>query len=165
MMQYYGEKVEFPDGTSSSLFPSVEALAKLKPRELQARTSMGYRAKPVVQVSRMITREELRLEDLANRTYEDALETLLELPGVGPKVADCFLLYGMGRFEAAPVDVWIHRIVTRLYFHRRKVSRPKTATFLRDRFGSWAGYAQLYLFDYARRTAAVQEKEFRTESA
>jgi N-glycosylase/DNA lyase len=71
----------------------------------------------------------------------------------------------MGRFEAAPVDVWIHRIVTRLYFHRRKVSRPKTATFLRDRFGSWAGYAQLYLFDYARRTAAVQEKEFRTESA
>lgn len=160
MMQYYGEKVEFPDGTSSFLFPSAEALAKLKPRELQARTSMGYRAKPVVQVSRMITSQGLRLEDLADRSYEDAMETLLELPGVGPKVADCFLLYGMGRFEAAPVDVWIHRIVTRLYFHRRKVSRQKTATFLRDRFGTWAGYAQLYLFDYARRTAEVQEKKF-----
>ena len=48
MMQYYGEKVGFPDGTSSFLFPSAETLAKLKPRELQARTSMGYRAKPVV---------------------------------------------------------------------------------------------------------------------
>jgi len=165
LMQYYGDKVEFPDGTTSFLFPSAGTLAKLKPRELQARTSMGYRAKPVVQVSRMIARQELRFEDLANRPYEDAMETLLELPGVGPKVADCFLLYGMGRFEAAPVDVWIHRIVTRLYFHHRRVSRPKTARFLRDRFGSWAGYAQLYLFDYARRTAGMRGKKPQAESA
>ena len=159
LMQFYGDKVVFPDGTTSFLFPSAGTLAKLKPRELQARTSMGYRAKPVVQVSRLIAGQELQLEDLANQSYEEAMETLLELPGVGPKVADCFLLYGMGRIEAAPVDVWIHRIVTRLYFHHRKVSRPKTARFLRERFGSWAGYAQLYLFDYARRTSGIRGEE------
>jgi N-glycosylase/DNA lyase len=75
---------------------------------------------------------------------------LLELPGVGPKVADCFLLYGAGYLQAAPVDICIHRIVSRFYFRGGKVSRMKTAAFLREHFHEWAGYAQLYLFDYAR---------------
>ena len=151
LMQFYGTRVNFPDGTSSSLFPKPEILARLSPRELRSKTSMGYRAKPVVKVSRMVTRGELKLDDFGKLPYEEAMEILLGLPGVGPKVADCFLLYGAGRLEAAPVDVWIHRIATRLYFRGRKVSRPKTAMFLRDRFGEWAGYAQLYLFDFARR--------------
>ncbi len=151
MMQYYGPRVGFPDGSSSFLFPDVEALAKLNPRQLRSKTSMGYRAKPVVLVSRMIVNGELDLTELTKQNYENAMNSLLELPGVGPKVADCFLLYGAGRLEAAPVDVWIHRIVTKLYFHGRKVSRLKTARFLRERYREWAGYAQLYLFDYARR--------------
>lgn len=151
MMQCYGRRVSFPDGSSSFLFPDVEVLAKLNPRRLRSQTSMGYRAKPVVLVSRMIVKGELHLTELTKQTYEDAMKSLLELPGVGPKVADCFLLYGAGRLEAAPVDVWIHRVVSKLYFRGRKVSRLKTAKFLRDRYREWAGYAQLYLFDYARR--------------
>ena len=151
MMQHYGRRVSFSDGSSSFLFPEVEVLAKLNPRALRSRTSMGYRAKPVVLVSRMIVNDELHLTGLTKQTYENAMKSLLELPGVGPKVADCFLLYGAGRLEAAPVDVWIHRVVSRLYFHGSKVSRLKTAKFLRDRYQEWAGYAQLYLFDYARR--------------
>jgi len=150
MMKQYGEMVNFIDGSHEFLFPQPEILAKLNPRELRSKTSMGYRAKPVVMVSRMIVNDELELSTLANKSYEDAKKSLLELPGVGPKVADCFLLYGAGRLEAAPVDVWIHRIVTRLYLRSRKTSRMKTAAFLRERFGEWAGYAQLYLFDYAR---------------
>ncbi len=151
LMQYYGMRVSFPDGSTSFLFPRPETLARLSPRELRSKTSMGYRAKPVVKVSRLIVNGELQLDDLTNRHYEEAMEMLLDLPGVGPKVADCFLLYGAGHLEAAPVDVWIHRIVSRLYFGRKKVSRLKTARFLRDRFQDWAGYAQLYLFDFARR--------------
>ncbi len=151
MMQYFGPRVSFPDGSSSFLFPEVEVLAKLNPRTLRSKTSMGYRAKPVVQVSRMVVNGELDLTELTKQTYEDAMTSLLELPGVGPKVADCFLLYGAGSLEAAPVDVWIHRVVTKLYFRGRKVSRLKTARFLRERYREWAGYAQLYLFDYARR--------------
>ena len=151
MMQYYGRRVVFPDGSSSFLFPNAEVLAKLNPRGLRSKTSMGYRAKPVVLVSRMIVNGELDLSELTHRTYDNAMDSLLELPGVGPKVADCFLLYGAGRLEAAPVDVWIHRIVSKLYFRGEKVSRLKTARFLRERYREWAGYAQLYLFDYARR--------------
>ena len=151
MMQYYGRKVSFPDGSTSFLFPNVERLARLDPRELQSMTSMGYRAKPVVEVSRMITNEDFSLQELESLSYDEALARLIELPGVGPKVADCYLLYGAGRLGAAPVDVWIHRIVSNLYFRKRKVSRLKTGRFLRERYGEWAGYAQLYLFDYARR--------------
>jgi N-glycosylase/DNA lyase len=151
VMQYYGRRLSFPDGSSSFLFPDVEVLAKVNPRELRSRTAMGYRAKPVVLVSRMIVNGELDFTKLTKQTYENAMKSLLELPGVGPKVADCFLLYGAGRLEAAPVDVWIHRVVSKLYFRGRKVSRLKTARFLRDRYREWAGYAQLYLFDYARR--------------
>ena len=151
LMRLYGPRVNFPDGTTSFLFPRPEAMAALKPRELRSKTSMGYRAKPVVQVSRLVAAGKLQLDNFLTRPYDEAMEALIDLPGVGPKVADCFLLYGAGRLEAAPVDVWIHRVVTKLYFRGRKVSRLKTARFLRDRFGEWAGYAQLYLFDFARR--------------
>lgn len=150
LMRLYGSRVNFPDGATSFLFPRPETLAELSPRELRSKTSMGYRAKPVVQVSRLVASGKLNLNDLSKLSYEDAMVVLLDLPGVGPKVADCFWLYGVGGLQAAPVDVWIHRIVTRLYFRGRKVSRLKTARFLRERFGEWAGYAQLYLFDFAR---------------
>jgi len=150
LMKQYGKKVRFPDGSSWFLFPGPKAIAQLSARELQRTTSMGYRAKSVLTVSRMIQDKELELESLVNDSYENALESLLQLHGVGPKVADCFLLYGAGQLRAAPVDVWIHRIVSRLYFKGRKMSRPATASFLRNRFGLWAGYVQLYLFHYAR---------------
>lgn len=153
LMRHYGSEVKFPDGSIYFLFPSPETLASVRARELRAKTAIGYRARPVVQVSKLVSEEVIRLDQLAECTYEEAMRVLLELPGVGPKVADCFLLYGLGRLEAAPVDVWIHRIVSELYFKGRKTSRLMTGRFLRERFGSWAGYAQLYLFDYARRGA------------
>jgi len=67
-------------------------------------------------------------------------------------VADCSLLYGLGKTESAPVDIWIHRTVRKLYFEGASVSTEKVARFLRERYRSWAGYAQLYLFHYARMT-------------
>jgi N-glycosylase/DNA lyase len=150
LMEYYGERVDFPDGSTSHLFPKPENIAPLTPRQLRAKTSMGYRARPVVQVSKLIAAGDLDLEEFRRLSYDEALKNLLMLPGVGPKVADCFLLYGIGRLEAAPVDVWIHRIVSKLYFRGKKVSKLKVARFLRERYEEWAGYAQLYLFDYAR---------------
>jgi len=151
LMKHYGERVDFLDGSHEFLFPQPETLARLNPRSLQSKTAIGYRAKPVVMVSRMIVKDEFDITEIPGQSYEEAKETLLDLPGVGPKVADCFLLYGAGQRLAAPVDVWIHRIVSRFYFAGGNVSRMKTAEFLRERFQDWAGYAQLYLFDYARR--------------
>jgi N-glycosylase/DNA lyase len=154
-MKHYGHRVHFPDGSTYSLFPRPSKLAQLNEKELQSRTSIGYRARSVIMASKMIANDDLHLEIFRDQDYEKAMEVLLQFQGVGPKVADCFLLYGVGKLVAAPVDVWIHRIVTNLYFRGKKMSRPNTATFLRNRFGVWAGYAQLYLFDYARRTNKV----------
>ena len=151
LMQHFGHRVVFPDGSTHYLFPSPEILAKCTASQLRSKTTMGYRAKSVVEVSKMIYRDELRLNALASCSYDDAFSQLLDLPGVGPKVADCFLLYGLGKREAAPVDIWIHRIVTELYFKGKRISRLVARRFLRERFHDWAGYAQLYLFDYARR--------------
>ena len=163
LMQHYGSKVKFPDGSTYFLFPKAETIANLTYRRLRTTTSMGYRAKPVVEVSRLVSRGVIRLDQLRGRSYEDAMQVLLDLPGVGPKVADCFLLYGLGRLEAAPVDVWIHRIVSELYFKDRKVSRLMTARFLRERFMEWAGYVQLYLFDYARRGVLGESTKVRAD--
>jgi len=161
VMQHYGRRVDFPGGSMAFRFPDPHTLAKISPKQLQAITSMGYRARPVVEVSGLIVRGELQLDEIVQCPYEEAMEILLELPGIGPKVADCFLLYGAGKLEAAPVDVWIRRIVSELYFRGRRISPLKAGRFLRDRFGEWAGYAQLYLFDYARRRAAEPTRKIK----
>ncbi len=153
LMEHYGSRVVFPDGTEHFLFPKAETLARTSVTELRAKTAIGYRASSVIEVSKLVSKGEIRLDKLADCSYEEAIRVLLELPGVGPKVADCFLLYGLGKLEAAPVDVWIHRILSKLYFKRQKRSKLMAARFLREHFGEWAGYAQLYLFDYARREA------------
>ncbi len=98
----------------------------------------------------MVVEGEVDLENVASLPYQEAKRVLMEIPGVGTKVADCMLLYGYGMLEAAPVDVWMHRVIQRLYLHGEKTSQRMAEEFLRERFGSWAGYAQLYLYHYAR---------------
>jgi len=147
----YGRAARLSDGSTIHLFPGPEALASTSIQELE-NTGVTYRAKYMIEAARRVRDGELDLEDLRNQDYEKAKERLMDLPGIGPKVADCFLLYGLGKTEAAPVDIWIHRIVRKLYFEGASVSTEKVAGFLRERYGSWAGYAQLYLFHYARMT-------------
>ncbi len=77
---------------------------------------------------------------------------MIELPGVGPKVADCILLYGFGYLKAFPVDVWIGRIVSELYFKGKELKPPKARLFGMEKFGDYAGYVQLYMFHYARKS-------------
>jgi len=150
----YGRATRLSDGSTIHLFPKPETLASVNEQELE-RTGLTYRAKYVIEAARRVRDGELNLEELRLQNYETAKTKLMELSGIGPKVADCFLLYGLGRTEAAPVDIWIHRIVRKLYFHGANVSTEKVARFLRERYGSWAGYVQLYLFHYARKTRLV----------
>lgn len=150
----YGRTARLSDDSTIHLFPKPEALASAREQDLD-RAGLTYRAKYIIEAARRVRDRELSLEELRNRDYETAKRELMDLPGVGPKVADCFLLYGLGKTEAAPVDIWIHRIVRKLYFHGANVSTEKAARFLRERYGRWAGYAQLYLFHYARRTRLV----------
>ena len=150
----YGRPARLTDGSTIHIFPKPEALAAASERDLE-RTGLTYRAKYVIEAARRVRDGELNLEELRRQDYETAKAVLMELPGIGPKVADCFLLYGLGKTEAAPVDIWIHRIVRKMYFHGANVSIEKVAKFLRERYGAWAGYVQLYLFHYARKTRLV----------
>jgi len=146
----YGERMTFPDGAVFYTFPKPEKLSAALERDLDSICKTGYRAKYIIAASKLIVEGRLNLNHLRNFPYDTARKKLMEVPGVGPKVADCFLLYGVGCTEAAPVDIWMNRIVSKLYFDNTRISKEKAGKFLRDRFLNWAGYAQIYLFHYAR---------------
>ena len=117
---------------------------------------VGYRGKYIKQATQMVV-DDIDLKDLAKTSYQEAFETLLGIPGVGPKVADCILLYGFGREEAFPVDVWIKRIICELYFDGKDIPVPKIRLFGMEQFGEYAGYVQLYLFHYARKSGLLDK--------
>lgn len=116
---------------------------------------VGYRAKYIINAARMI-QSEINIQKVARMNYEQAFEKILQLPGVGPKVADCILLYGFKMGEAFPVDVWIKRIVEHLYFPGEELKPQEVRKFGMERYGAWAGYVQLYLFHYARKSGLLE---------
>jgi len=117
---------------------------------------LGYRAPYIKKTSELFTLE-IDLLDIPKMEYNEAYEEVLKLAGVGPKVADCILLYGYGFKEAFPSDVWIKRIVSHLYFNDKDISVDKVREFGMERFGDYAGYAQLYLFHYARKSGLLDK--------
>ncbi|MGB9837436.1 DNA glycosylase [Methanothermobacter sp.] len=116
---------------------------------------VGYRAPYIRETSRILS-EELDIREIQRMDYLDAREVLLELPGVGPKVADCILLYGFRKTEAFPVDVWVRRIMNHLYPDRNFGAR-EIAEFAAREYGEMAGYVQLYLFNHARRSGLLEK--------
>jgi N-glycosylase/DNA lyase len=75
---------------------------------------------------------------------------LLTIKGVGEKVADCVLLFGYGRHESFPIDVWVRRVMERLYFDGKQTPASRIKGFAQERWGHHAGFAQQYLFHYIR---------------
>ncbi len=159
----YGEQLEVPGPLAPDplkppgpngrervyAFPTPERLAAAHPRTLRA-CLLGYRAPYVRAAARMVAGGMLDLEALRRMPAEDARDALLRIPGVGEKVADCILLFGLGQISAFPVDVWVRRAVERLYFRNRPRMTRQIQAFARSRFGALAGYAQQHLFTYAR---------------
>ncbi len=115
---------------------------------------VGYRAPYMRKACELFTLE-MDLSEIPKMSYDEAFETILNVPGVGPKVADCILLYGFNFKEAFPSDVWIKRIVSYLYFDGKDISIPKVREFGMEEFGDNAGYVQLYMFHYARKSGLM----------
>ena len=115
---------------------------------------VGYRAPYMRKASELFTLE-MDLSEISSMSYDEAFETILKVPGVGPKVADCILLYGFNFREAFPSDVWIKRIVSYLYFDGKDISVSKVREFGMEEFGDMAGYVQLYMFHYARKSGLM----------
>jgi len=128
--------------------PSWPQLAHVSEAELRD-CKLGFRARHVRAVAEFLESHEGWLEETADLPYPAAKERLVTLPGVGEKVADCVLLFGAGKLEAFPVDVWILRAMQR---HYGLVDLPlrHVAQFGRAHFGPFAGLAQQYLFAWER---------------
>jgi N-glycosylase/DNA lyase len=131
-------------------FPTIERMKRVPISEL-SRCGLGYRARYIHDMSKMLDSD--RIDSLKRLGYEELREELMELPGVGDKVADCVALFGFGQLEAFPIDVWMMRALERLY--GQTGSYTKLRAFAHARFGSCAGYAQEYLY-YNERTRATK---------
>ncbi len=144
--EHFGERVE-AFGRTLYAFPEPEALARAGAEAFRA-IGCGYRAEYLAGTAQSVL-DGFPLEELADMRYEDAHEKLLELPGVGPKVADCVLLFGCGHLSAYPVDVWVARL-SRAWLGIDGKTGPDLARNARARFGPHAGILQQYLFHCAR---------------
>ncbi len=160
----FGEPVKVPERHPPAFaFPTPASLAAASEPELRA-CKMGFRAKYLLPVAQRVANGQFELESLSGKSLEDARATLLELPGVGRKIADCVLLFAYGFAEAFPVDVWIMRGLRELYFQRRRPTLKKLMRFAETHFGPNAGYAQQYLFHYMRTRRDSEESSIRSRN-
>jgi N-glycosylase/DNA lyase len=111
---------------------------------------MGFRATGLLGAARAVAEGQLDLEKIRQLDYAGARSELMQLHGVGGKIADCVLLFAYGFDGAFPVDVWVERALQELYFSRRRATDQRLRRFAVTHFGPHAGYAQQFLFHYVR---------------
>ena len=130
----FGEKI----GEGYYSFPKPDRIAALRLDDL-AEIRSGFRAKYVLSAAQKVADGEVDLEAMKTMSLQDARASLMTIHGVGPKVAECALLYGLHRLEAFPMDVWMKRAMVTLF--------PGQVP---ESFGQYAGIAQQYIFHYSR---------------
>ncbi|MFQ6068304.1 MAG: DNA-3-methyladenine glycosylase family protein [Candidatus Bathyarchaeia archaeon] len=163
LSKQFGDEITF-ENHDFYTFPDPNVLAKATLYKLR-KCKLGFRAKRVRETARIVDCNKIDFKALKRMDYETAKGKLLQLPGVGNKVADCILLFSLEKLEAFPVDIWMRRIIQEHYVHHfdpsfinkfreKKSLSPKEynriSSFARNYFGKHAGYAQEYLFHFAR---------------
>lgn len=142
LCQSYGETIEF-DGKTYYTFPTAARIAALSALD---GIGSGYRAPYILNAARAVASGELDLAALACSDYDTALKALLRLNGVGKKVANCVILFGLQMLSAFPIDVWIKKAISGQY----------GGDFDPEIFGEYAGVAQQYIFYFARSGGTIQ---------
>ena len=147
----FGREIVFK-GRTFYTFPGPSAISCGGTDNLAA-CRLGYRQPYVAATSCMMTNVQRWVETSATLPYEDARKALMTFPGIGPKAADCVLLFAFQQYEAFPVDVWIRRIMQQQYLPSlncdASLSNREYDTirrFARNHFGEYCGYAQEYLY-------------------
>lgn len=126
-----------PCGSGYS-FPPAEKLAPLEPEDLAALRA-GFRAKYIIDAARQVAGGNVRLYEMTDAPIDECRTELMKIKGVGAKVAECTLLYGLHRLEAFPIDVWM-----------KKALESDFAGVTPEGIGRYAGIAQQYIFHYTR---------------
>ena len=151
----YGKEIKW-NNESYYTFPTAEELKNVTVEEYR-NLGLGFRDIRLYETTKMINEKQIDLEKLKqNPNTQEVRDKLLTLSGVGPKVADCILLFStLKRFEVFPIDVWVRRVMNELYIKKEdetKVSKKEIEKLAQEKFGNLAGMAQQYLF-YWRREA------------
>lgn len=145
----FGESLGEYRGQERFAFPSAEKLASLSLEDF-AVCRLGYRDKYILETARAVASDGGKtLAAARDMTFEDAEKYIRSLHGVGPKVANCILLFGLLKYESFPLDVWMKRIMHQLYGFEENDMKGMAA-YAREHFGEYSGFAQQYLFYYAR---------------
>ena len=132
-------------------FPDAARLALATEAKLRA-CKLGFRARHLFVAARQVASSEVSLERIATLPTEEAREHLIRIQGVGEKVANCILLFAYGRAEVFPIDVWVDRVLRRLYFNKsQRVKHERLRAFADSHFGPYRGYAQQFLFHWIRK--------------
>lgn len=134
LCENFGEKNE----AGEYAFPTAETLAGLSPEELSP-IRAGFRHRYIIDAAKKVFSGEVNLEGCREKSFEEAKKELMTIVGVGEKVADCVLLYGLHKVNAFPMDVWMKRAMKKLF--------PDVNP---ESFGEYAGVAQQYIFHYSR---------------
>lgn len=134
-----GEEIEFM-GEKYYAFPNASDVAALSQKELETLRS-GYRAAYISEAARGVADGSINLEYIKSLPTASAKAELLKIEGVGEKVASCTLLFGLGKLDAFPIDVWMKRAIAEFFGEGK---------FDYSRFGGYAGLAQQYMFHYMR---------------
>lgn len=151
----YGKKIVW-NGNEYYTFPTPNELKDVKVEEFRS-LGLGFRDIRLYETTQMILKNEVDLKQMYKEQDTNKVrDELLKLSGVGPKVADCILLFSdLKRFDVFPIDVWVRRVMNDLYIKEAdeaKVSKKKIEKLAREKFGNLSGIAQQYLF-YWRREA------------
>ena len=152
----YGNKI-IRNNKEYYTFPTVESLSKATVEELR-KIGLGFRDIRVYETTQKILNKQVDLEELhKEKDTKKIREILLTLPGVGPKVADCILLFStLKRFDVFPIDVWVRRVMNDLYIKNEdetKVDKREIEKLAKEKYGNLEGIAQQYLFYWKRDTA------------
>ena len=148
----YGTKIEWKN-EKYYIFPTPEQLERATVEDLRS-LGTGFRDIRIYETTQKVLNDEVNLDNIEKKGTIEAREELLTLSGVGPKVADCILLFStLKRFDVFPIDVWVRRVMNELYIKNKdesKVSKKEIMQIANDKFGNLEGLAQQYLFHWER---------------
>lgn len=143
----FGNEIHYMGNTYYS-FPDIETAASLSLDDLSV-IRAGYRDKYILDAAQKFKSGELSDKYIRSLSTDEAKKALLSIKGVGEKVCNCILLFGLQKVDSFPIDVWIKRIMEQMYFGSEQ-SIAEISEFAKERFGDIGGFAQQYLFFYAR---------------
>lgn len=144
----YGREIVLLDGSKKYLFPTVEELNEVTEEELRA-CKVGFRAPYIKDAVTKVYNGEINEIEFGTMPQEEVRNKLMTIKGVGEKVANCVMLFGLSITDAFPVDVWMKRIMEYMYF-KKDTKKEEIEKFAVEKFKNLSGYAQQYLFCYGR---------------